>query len=270
MPTESEFCSEKVKILLFPPPAYLNIALSSAREADSSGFISAISKPSNQKHLISRICSHTTRPSKARLTMSAAPRASLPTENLLSFFRLIGKLKTVKRTGWVYRNVSEPESVSDHMYRMSLMAMAIGGSDPPRRDRLMKMALVHDLAEAQVGDIAPGDGVSKADKYALEEREMRRVRDEILAGSKLGHELYDLWFEYDQGSTDDARLVKEIDKMEMIIQADEYEAAQGKDLEEFFESTKGMFHSPVMCDVDEMLRSQRSLRKTESSVRKDA
>lgn len=203
----------------------------------------------------------------------SASDTPLPAETLLSFFRLVGKLKTVKRTGWVYRNVSQPESVSDHMYRMSLMAMAVGGNDPLRRDRLVKMALVHDLAEAEVGDIAPGDGVSKADKYAREEAEMRRVRDEVMLGSKLGHELYDLWLEYDQGKTEDALLVKEIDKMEMIVQADEYELAQGKDLEEFFESTSGVFHSQVMCGIDEALRRQRNLRKEEEDdciTRKDA
>lgn len=193
----------------------------------------------------------------------------LQAESLLSFFRLVGKLKTVKRTGWVYRGVHEPESVSDHMYRMSLMAMAVGGNDPARRDRLVKMALVHDLAEADVGDIAPGDGVSKAEKYAREEAAMRRVRDEILAKSKLGHELYDLWMEYDQGQTEDARLVKEIDKMEMIVQADEYEAAQDKDLEEFFVSTSGVFHSQVMRGIDESLRRQRDQRKGESSIPKE-
>lgn len=194
---------------------------------------------------------------------------TLPAESLLSFFRLVGKLKTVKRTGWVYRGVHEPESVSDHMYRMSLMAMAVGGNDPARRDRLIKMALVHDLAEADVGDIAPGDGISKTEKYAREEAAMRRVRDEILAKSKLGHELYDLWMEYDQGQTEDARLVKEIDKMEMIVQADEYEAAQDTDLEEFFVSTNGMFHSQVMRGIDESLRSQRDQRKGGSSIPKE-
>lgn len=43
--------------------------------------------------------------------------------NLLQFLRLVGQLKRVPQTGWVYRNVQKPESVSDHMYRMAVMAL---------------------------------------------------------------------------------------------------------------------------------------------------
>ncbi|CAG01786.1 unnamed protein product, partial [Tetraodon nigroviridis] len=48
--------------------------------------------------------------------------------NMLQFLKLIGQLKRVPRTGWVYRNVKKPESVSDHMYRMAVMSLTI--TDP--------------------------------------------------------------------------------------------------------------------------------------------
>lgn len=83
-----------------------------------------------------------------------------------------------------------PESVADHMYRqvnvfslkqiifqqyppnslirMSMLSFAV--RDPNvNRDRLMKICLVHDLAESIVGDITPYDGVSKEEKRKLEE-----------------------------------------------------------------------------------------------------
>lgn len=140
------------------------------------------------------------------------------------------------------------------------MVLAIS-PDPSRTDRLIKMALVHDLAEAEVGDIAPADDVPKAEKHRREEIAMRRIRDDILAGHKLGHELYDLWLEYDLGETEDAMLIKEIDKLEMIIQADEYEDAQGKDLSEFFKSAEGAFQSPLIKDLNTELRSDRDRRR---------
>ena len=37
------------------------------------------------------------------------------------------------------------------------------------RDKTIKIALVHDLAEALVGDITPHDGISKEEKHKLEE-----------------------------------------------------------------------------------------------------
>ena len=75
-------------------------------------------------------------------------------ENTLKFMRLIGKLKTTKRTGWVYRDVKAPESVSDHMYRMAMFSFLLADQKddiPLDKDRCIKLALVHDLAECIVG-----------------------------------------------------------------------------------------------------------------------
>ena len=54
-----------------------------------------------------------------------------------------------------------------------------------------------------------------------------------------------LWHEYEDHVTDEAKLLKDLDKLEMIMQAGEYERAQGKDLSQFFESTAGKFATPV-------------------------
>ena len=68
----------------------------------------------------------------------------------LDFFRLVGKLKTTPRTGWVNNEVISPESIADHMYRMSMLAMLI--TDPViDKNRLIKICLVHDLGESIVG-----------------------------------------------------------------------------------------------------------------------
>ena len=52
--------------------------------------------------------------------------------------------------------MDEPESIADHMYRMSLMAMISSFSNGKiDTNRCIQLALIHDLAEAQVGDITP-------------------------------------------------------------------------------------------------------------------
>jgi hypothetical protein len=68
----------------------------------------------------------------------------------LNFFAVVGKLKLLKRTGWVNNNVFEPESVADHMYRMSMLTFMLLDTDI-KRDHLMKVCMIHDLAEALVG-----------------------------------------------------------------------------------------------------------------------
>lgn len=59
------------------------------------------------------------------------------------------------------------ESIADHMYRMSIMAQLI--EDPfIDKNKCIKMALVHDMAEAITGDITPDDGISANEKTRLE------------------------------------------------------------------------------------------------------
>lgn len=61
-----------------------------------------------------------------------------------------------------------PESVADHMYRMSMLSFMVTDASI-NKDKLIKICLVHDLAESIVGDITPHCGVSKEEKKRLEE-----------------------------------------------------------------------------------------------------
>ncbi|XP_007561059.1 PREDICTED: HD domain-containing protein 2 [Poecilia mexicana] len=188
--------------------------------------------------------------------MAAHSEKSAGMSNMLQFMKLIGQLKRVPRTGWVYNNVKNPESVSDHMYRMAMMSLTI--TDPTvDRDRCIKLALAHDMAECIVGDIAPSDNVSKAEKHRREEEAMRRLSSLLPDGLK--QEIYALWEEYESQSSPEARLVKQFDLLEMIMQAHEYEELEGTPgrLQEFFDSTAGRFHHPDVLQLVSSLNEQR-------------
>ncbi|XP_048063465.1 HD domain-containing protein 2 isoform X1 [Megalobrama amblycephala] len=178
-------------------------------------------------------------------------------DNMLQFMKLVGQLKRVPRTGWVYRNIKQPESVSDHMYRMSMMALTIRDIRV-NKERCMKLALVHDLAECIVGDIAPADNVSKAEKHRREKEAMVHITG--LLDDGLRKEIYSLWEEYENQSSPEAKLVKELDQLEMIIQAHEYEELEGKPgrLQEFFTSTEGRFHHPEVLGLVKSLNEERA------------
>jgi putative hydrolase of HD superfamily len=124
------------------------------------------------------------------------------------------------------------------------------------KNKCIKMALTHDVCEAIVGDFTPHDPISKADKHALEKQAMEEIRD-LLCGNPLGQELYDLFMEYEEGETVESRFVKDIDKFEMLVQADEYERSQKKNLEQFFDHTKGYFTTDLFKTLDEQLRKHR-------------
>ncbi|KIM88176.1 hypothetical protein PILCRDRAFT_814094 [Piloderma croceum F 1598] len=154
----------------------------------------------------------------------------------LAFFHILERLKTQKRTGWVDHKISDPESISDHMYRMAILAMC---SSDARLDisKCVMMALVHDLAEAQVGDIAPRENIPKAEKRRLEAEAMQNFAHEMLHDSHAAQRIIGLWQEYEDGETDEARFVKDLDRFEMATQALEYERRHSAELQPFFDSS---------------------------------
>lgn len=133
------------------------------------------------------------------------------------------------------------------MYRMSLMAMIASFSNEALdTNRCIKLALIHDLAEAKVGDITPHCGVSEEDKYKLELGTMEQIQ--AMLGPLLGgDEIIELWKEYEDGSSTEAKLLKDLDKIEMILQAQEYEAegSAERSLEQFFTSTEGKWRTEI-------------------------
>ncbi|KAK4534985.1 hypothetical protein CDCA_CDCA03G1010 [Cyanidium caldarium] len=153
-------------------------------------------------------------------------------EGLLGFLRLVGVLKHLKRTGWVQAGVREPESVAAHMYRMALMALVLR----PQDGRALRMALVHDLAECIVGDITPNCGVAKDEKRRMEEAAMRRIGELLRPHSaEAASEVMQLFEEYERGNSATARFVKGLDKLDMVLQAVEYQTQQPElELDEFF------------------------------------
>lgn len=151
---------------------------------------------------------------------------------VLRFFRLAGRLKETARAGWGLRGIADPESVADHSFGVGLLALVLSrGADPPLdRERCVAMALVHDLAESIVGDITPYDGISSDEKNRRERQAMERL------GAMLGDdELLRLWEEYQGAETAEARFVKDLDKLETVLQAAEYEEVRRVELAEFRE-----------------------------------
>ncbi|XP_052764214.1 5'-deoxynucleotidase HDDC2-like [Mya arenaria] len=165
---------------------------------------------------------------------------------LFEFFSLIGQLKRVQRTGWVLRQVNAPESVADHMYRMSVLSLLADTSSGLNKEKCVKMSLVHDVAESIVGDIAPADCIDKVEKSRREKTAMSHITS--LIPEEVGQEMMQLWMEYEDQSSAEARFVKDIDKFEMVLQAYEYEQLEEKPghLQEFFDSTDGKFQTDTV------------------------
>lgn len=171
------------------------------------------------------------------------------TKNTIDFLSICGKLKQTKRTGWTkYKEItSRVESVADHSFRIALMAFVFGLQQEEDKEekvldvqKLVTMALVHDIAESIVGDITPHCGISKEEKNTLEVEAMEKLKETL--GDVAGETIETLWLEYENGSSREARVVKELDKLEMLLQASEYENEyKDVDLTEFYSSCDGSF-----------------------------
>lgn len=144
------------------------------------------------------------------------------------FFHILERLKTNKREGWRRFGINRGESISDHMYRMSLMTMLCPPALASKVDlaKCMKMALVHDMAESLVGDITPVDGVAKPEKSRREAQAMDYISNSLLGkvyGGLAGKEIREIWQEYEDSKTLNSHFVHDIDKIELLCQMVEYE-----------------------------------------------
>ena len=126
------------------------------------------------------------------------------------------------------------------MYRMSIMTMLAPASLSSRLDiqRCISMALIHDMAESVVGDITPVDGVAKKEKNRREATTMDFLCTDLLGNvddGNAGRKIRELWQEYEDSETLEAKFVHDVDKMELLLQMVEYERTHGasKDLGEF-------------------------------------
>ena len=128
----------------------------------------------------------------------------------------VDRLKHLDRAGWVLAGHDAPESVAAHSWGMAVRCLQHCPEDLDL-STVLSMALVHDLAEAVVGDITPHDGVDKAEKHAQERAAMATIAPQWL----------DLWDAYEAGESPEAVFVKRMDSLDMAAQAVAY-TAQGR------------------------------------------
>lgn len=189
---------------------------------------------------------------------------------LLEFFRAVGRLKALPRQGWVDRGVQTPESVADHTYRSTIMAWVLGELAGLEAPRLMKLMLLHDLPEVEVGDATPygpvvargaelADAVQRwrelltADELSAARMERERRELNALTGltsgvpAPLRAELLELRADYGERRSPEARFAAQVDKLEALLQAIEYrEAGHEADVESFLVSAREAVEHPML------------------------
>ena len=137
------------------------------------------------------------------------------------FFYQIANLKTIERSGWKSKlNLLGSESVADHTYMMSVMAMILSDIKNLNTEKIIKMSILHDWAESKIGDFMPGE-VTYEEKNKLEEKAMISILSNL--PDKLQSDYHSIWKDYNNNLSLESKFVHQLDKLEMILQAKIYE-----------------------------------------------
>lgn len=139
------------------------------------------------------------------------------------FIRAAAGLKELKRAGWAEKfSMSDGESVADHSFGAAITAMVLSDAMGLDSERAVKMALLHDIAESEIGDITP-DSMPHDKKEKMETEAFLRIASTLPEGMRA--EYVSIWDEFCAGKTPEARIVAQADKIDMALQAVTYERA---------------------------------------------
>ncbi len=170
-------------------------------------------------------------------------------DQLVRFWEFAARLKAEPRRGWLKKlRLQRTESVADHSFALSLLCLFEGERRGHNVERLLKLALLHDLEEAITGDLTPEDKESRGERVVKAQK--ISARKQLLSYfPKENQRAYrELWSELENERSEEAQLVHELDKLEMALQANEYAKGgiEATKLKEFYESSIAAIRDPKL------------------------
>ena len=161
----------------------------------------------------------------------------IPLDTLLE----VAALKGLDRAGWVRRGVPCPESVAAHSWGVGWLALVFA---PPELDRgrCLAYAALHDLAEVRVGDLTPADRVPQAEKHR---REAAAIHSLLASRPDLAA----LVAAYEAKADAEAQFVRQLDRLDMAVQALVYHRAGHAGMHEFVASAARAIDHPALRPI---------------------
>lgn len=145
-------------------------------------------------------------------------------KKIFDFMKVLDKVSLVKRATLL--SDGTPETDSSHTFKLIFWVMLVYPYLKHKYDytKLLEIALVHDIAEAETGDCP------KSVQYAHPEMKQLKKQQELEAMQKyksilpteLGERVFALWNEYEEKQTPEAKLVAALDKIDANLQANFY------------------------------------------------
>ena len=138
-------------------------------------------------------------------------------EHLMNFFKASEKLKTTMRHSWT-SDCNRQESSAEHSWMLCLIALTIFDQMKITFDQLkvLKILIIHDLAETIIGDIPSFDVEGRKNKKEREHKAMKSLVANLPFETR--NEFQSLLVEYDENETIEAKVAQAIDKFESPLQ----------------------------------------------------
>ena len=168
---------------------------------------------------------------------------------ILNFFNIAANLKKIPRQGWIDKlSIVNPESVADHAFSMAIIGMIFSDLENHNTEKILKMILLHDLAESIIGDMTP-ERISREEKKILENNAIKQILMELPPTLQIQYNV--LWDEYQSNNSAEAKIVHQIDRLEMALQAKIYsnEGYSKEKLDVFFTSAANEIKDPKLSEL---------------------
>lgn len=158
--------------------------------------------------------------------------------DLRGLYALMGSLKTTVRTGWMINGVPPAvgETVAEHSFESAVWALVLAlearrlgiDVDPYRA---VAIAIVHDLAEGAIGDLAKWVGDHVGDLK-------RELETEALSKTVDIEEIKELFLEFLSGSTTESKIARLGELLATYFQARRYVDAGFRRVEGLMEAVR--------------------------------
>jgi putative hydrolase of HD superfamily len=184
---------------------------------------------------------------------------------LITFLAELMRLKSTPRIGWLLRGVRDVESVAAHSFGVAVIAMLLADRARARGvevnvERLLRMALLHDMTETRTGDL-PSTIKRYFDKASIKAADEAIAKEIFAELGDLSDSYLELWFDYEHRTSVESKLVKAADKLDLLVQSREYEKGGARSLQEFWDTADsdfaGLGVDDLISDLIEELKKSR-------------
>lgn len=135
----------------------------------------------------------------------------------IEFIVEVDKLKHIMRQTYL-ANGTRKENDAEHSWHLALMVFLLAEHTlEPKIDllRTMKMVLIHDIVEIDAGDTYCYDEIAALDKAKRERKAAERIFN--LLPSDQAEEIWELWEEFEEVRTPEARFAAALDRLQPLL-----------------------------------------------------